>query len=255
MERYLIIKSIFKKVKLDDATILLGFFSLLIGYFKEYIYVLFIVFAHELGHSVIALLLKKEVYKINIYPFGGESIINVNMNMNIIKELIILIMGPIFQLIGTLILMYVTNSLDDKLLIKNISLAIIIFNMLPVYPLDGGKIINNLLNIYFDIQKSFKISIFISYITILFLIIYFRKSMSLSIIYMILFLLYKVLKERNEYNYNYNIFLTDRYLNKYIYKKIKIVNNIKSFYRNKKNIIKVNDNYYTENDMLSKRYK
>ena len=34
-------------------------------------------------------------------------------------------------------------------LIKNINNAILIFNLMPIYPLDGGKIINNILNINF----------------------------------------------------------------------------------------------------------
>lgn len=255
MVKCLIIRNIFKKIKFDNITIILGIFSLLIGYFKEYIYIVLLIIIHELGHSLASVLFHKDVLRINIYPFGGESIIDLNMNISIIKEIIIIIMGPIFQIIGTYFLIKFTNSYDDQILIKNISFAIIIFNLLPVYPLDGAKIINNILNLFFNIKKSFIISIIISYITIILLAIYYIKEFSISIFYMLLFLVIKLFKEKKEYKYNYNNFLIDRYLNKYHYKNKVLVYNVNSFFRNKRNIVLNDNKYYTEYDVLRRKFK
>ena len=254
MENFLIIKNIFNKLSLDNGTVVLGILSLLTGYFKEFAIIIYLIVMHEVGHCLFATFFKKNVYKITIYPFGGESITDANMNFDIKKELIILIMGPLFQFIFANLLILISHSIDQKGLIKNINNAILIFNLMPIYPLDGGKIINNILNINFNIKTSFKLSIIISYVIILLFFIYFRNSFSFTIVYMIIFLNYKIYKECREYKYNYNNFLLDRYLNKYHFKDNKIVENNKMFYRNKYNLVKKNNKYYTESDILTKTF-
>ena len=49
--------------------------------------------------------------------------------------------------------------------------SIILFNILPIHPLDGSKIINLLLSTIIPYKKTLKINIFISIITILILFI------------------------------------------------------------------------------------
>lgn len=227
---------------------------MLIGYFKEFSIIIYLIVIHEIGHCLFASLFNKNILKINIYPFGGESLIDIKPSTKIIYEIIILITGPLFQLLAAYVLINIANNLDEKEIIKNINNALIVFNLLPIYSLDGGKIINNILNIFLSIKKSFEISIIISYLTIIFIIIYFNKDISLSIIYMIIFLSIKTYKEISMYNYNYNSFMLDRFLNKYHFKDKKIVENSKMYYRNKYNLVKNNDKYYTENDILIKKF-
>ena len=64
-----------------------------------FIIISLLLFVHEIGHFLTAYLLKIKVDKIYFYPYGGESHFNMDLNESILKEFIILIMGPVFQFI------------------------------------------------------------------------------------------------------------------------------------------------------------
>ena len=197
-----------------------------------------------------AYILGIEVDKIYIYPLGGISKLNMPRNISIFKELLILLLGPISQFIGYLLLLIIF----DNELVKLYHYGILLFNLLPIYPLDGGKILFLLFNKIISYKKSLMIIINISYLItiILFLL---ETKMNISIIIMSLFLLILIRREDLKINYNYNIFLLERYLNNYNFKKSKIINNENNFYRDKKHILSINNNYYLESEYLEKKYK
>ena len=68
------------------------------------------------------------------------------------------------------------------------------------------------------------------------------------------FLIYKITKEYKNIEYLYQRFILERYLNKYNLKKSVIINNINNFYRNKRHLIKVEDKYFLEKEILNKIY-
>ena len=47
---------------------------------------------------------------------------------------------------------------------------IILFNLLPMYPLDGFKILNSLLEIFLSFKKSIKLSLVLSLVCIIFMV-------------------------------------------------------------------------------------
>ena len=174
------------------------------------------------------------------------------INTPIIVELLILINGPIFQTIAYIILLYLFNNYRDLVTLYHV--GILLFNLLPIYPLDGGKLLNLLFNTFISYKKSLKIMIYISYIITIFIFII-NNNIKINIIVMGLFLLYLIKNESNKIELKYNKFLLERYLNNYNFKNIKIINNINKMYRGKKHIIKCNGNYYLENELLEKKYK
>lgn len=177
------------------------------------------------------------------------------MNVSLKKELIVLLMGPIFQTIAYLILINITIIINDKLLIKSIHYSILVFNLLPIYPLDGGKLLNIFLNYKLNFQFSMKIVIFLSYFTVLILFIYFLKTeFSLNIVLMLSFLLYKIKEENNKRNFYYDRFLLERYLHNYNFKKKKRVLSIDHLYRDRSHLIKGKNRYYTEKEVLEKKF-
>ena len=56
-------------------------------------------------------------------------------------------------------------------------------------------------------------------------------------------------------NYLYNRMLLERYIEPKKYKKLKVINNKDSMYKDKRHIIKYQDKYITEKDYLNKRFK
>ena len=76
--------------------LLIAFFS---GYF-EYMYLLLLtIFIHESGHYFFATLVNFKYKEIIIYPFGGITLYNEDLNVNSNKELISLLGGIFFQLV------------------------------------------------------------------------------------------------------------------------------------------------------------
>lgn len=188
---------------------------------------------------------------IYIYPLGGISKFNMLLNDYIWKELLILLAGPLTQNIAYIILINIFNRDREVILIYHLS--ILIFNLLPIYPLDGGRIVNLLFNIFIPYKKSLQLIIKISYITTLIIFII-QKNITINIIVMLLFLLILIHKEENKVNFIYNKFLLERVMNNYNFKRRKMINNITNFYRNRTHLIKENGKVYEEKEYLTKKY-
>ena len=210
---------------------------------------------HELGHFLTAIFFKFDIDKIYFYPYGGISKFNLQLNVLLYQELLVLVMGPIFQLLAFFLLLHINYFSHYTNLIYSINYSILLFNFLPIYPLDGGKLLNIIFNYKFNFQTSLKLIIIISYITVILIFIYFlNSSFTLNTIFMISFLLYKITEENKKRKYYYDKFLLERYLNNYKFKKRKQINSVSDFYRDKSHIIKGKDGYHTEKEILLKKF-
>ena len=200
-----------------------------------------LIFIHELGHFFVAKLLGWNVDKIYFYPYGGFTKFNEELNKPKYQELFIMLAGPIAQIIYY-VLLNKFNFLNfyEISLFESYHYSILLFNLLPIYPLDGGKFFNILFNYFLSFRKSFKLIILVSY-TIIFafvVIIFFNKlSFSLSSILVIILVMCKLTQERKKEKYYFNKFLLERYLNDYNFSKIKIIQGINDVRRDYKHVI------------------
>ena len=144
------------------------------GNFNSFFPFFFLLLIHEIGHAITGIVLGYSLDKITFYPYGGITTFNYPFNIPLKKELLILINGPLFQIVAYLIL---RNFYDIKLF----HYTLLIFNLLPMYPLDGGKILNILCGYVFNYFKSFYITIFIS--LIFFIIFFFYNLFSFFIFF------------------------------------------------------------------------
>lgn len=191
-----------------------------------------------------------KIESINIYPLGGISNFNMPLNINPIKELLILIMGPIFQFLAYFLLLIILPN--KKEIIEFYHYHILIFNLLPIIPLDGGKLLFLLLQINIPYYKSYKIIILISYLLTVTIL---RHKIDLNILITVLLLVLLVSKEYKKIDIRYEKFLLERYLKKQKYKRKRIITSEKNFYRNCTHLIKVGDNYCFEEEFLRKKYE
>ena len=108
------------------------------------------VIIHELGHYIIAKILKFNVVKIIIYPYGGLVKIEDNINKSSNDELLVASSGVVFQSLYYLLFMFLAkyNFFNDYTisLFKSYHFSILFFNILPIINLDGFKILNIILN-------------------------------------------------------------------------------------------------------------
>ncbi len=220
-----------------------------------FIIIMILLFIHELGHFLSAYLLGVEILKIYFYPYGGISSFKMDLNDSPIKEFIILVMGPIFQCIAYFILIKINFFSNYIEIIKIYHLSILFFNLLPIYPLDGGKLLNILFNLNLSFRKSFLFSIYFSYIIVFIIfIIVFPSFFKINTILMIILLLYKINDEYKKKNYYFEKFLLERYLNNYHFKKKKEVNSIDEFRKRYNHYIKKDNFYYTEKEILKNKF-
>ena len=233
-------------IKIHNTTYIFLLLSFLSGYF-EYMYLLLLIITiHEIGHATFAKIINFKFNEIIIYPFGGITKYNEDLNVSTNKELFVLIGGIYFQLLFLLLIfiLHKYNIVTDHvyLLFKRINILLISFNFLPIIPLDGGKLLNIILDKIFPYKLSNNISIIISIIILIIFYIYNKTYIS---IILIIFLIKCLVIEINNIRYKYNKFILERYLNDYDFKKIKIINNINKLKR---------DNYHIINNTLEKRY-
>lgn len=239
------------KIEIHNITYITMLISFLSGYF-QYIYILLlIIFIHEFGHFFISNLINIKANKIIIYPFGGLTIYDSDLNLNTNKELVSLLGGITFQLLFYFLVVIIHNNnlMTHNVfnIIKRINIILISFNFLPILPLDGGRLLNILLDKIFPYKLSNKLTLIVS---ILFLGLFIMYKRTILSILLFVFLLKEIILEINNIDNKYMTFLFERYKNNYSFKKIKRINNLNKFKRDYYHII----NGVTERKYLSKLF-
>ena len=186
------------------------FIFLIILYFTRQIEIYWLImlfaFLHEFGHLMAGIILKMKVKKISIMPtgFSIEFALTDNdynkkiLNSNIleIKKIIIAVAGPLVNLIimSVFIILHKNEEIAYNIIYSNFLIAI--FNLLPIYPLDGGRILKGILHIFLGKRKAERYTNSISFIILIILTfiasigIYYMENISIFIITIFLWGLY-----------------------------------------------------------------
>lgn len=133
--------------------------AILAGALPEYLLTLLFIFVHEAGHITAAVLSRATVHSIRLLPVGFNAGIDDGICSRG-QRILIFASGPCVSfLLAVLaaILMYfnITNSLVRLGIYANLYLGI--FNLLPVLPLDGGKLAMELLAAKFGVFRTGKV--------------------------------------------------------------------------------------------------
>lgn len=179
----------------------------------DFIVILVCLTIHELGHIFFINFFKNSIYKIKVYGFGCLIDYD-NIFSKYFEDILIYFGGIIFNFISLLIL-------PD--IFRKYTYLIIIINLLPIYPLDGFRIVSSTLSYCLPYKKSLYISFIISFSSLLIISIimvtYYDYLLLFNIIYLIVLNIIEVKKTNILYsNLCLNRFL---YNNPYNLKKIK----------------------------------
>lgn len=162
------------KISINPFFWIIIFGSIFTGQFIEIITLFAVVIIHELGHIFAAKNYGWRILEVQLLPFGGMTRVE-QKNESVCEELIVAICGPLQNIIMIIIAIVFQKfnlwSNEWTTFFIQANLLIGLFNLLPISPLDGSKILRALFYLLLPYKRATKLSIFVSlFATILLLI-------------------------------------------------------------------------------------
>ncbi len=227
------------KIKIHPLFLGIIIIGLITGYFKYLIYIFLIIIIHEMGHLVISIIFKRSITSVTILPFGGLVKMDSDISSDIFEDLLISIGGIFAQVILgiTLSILYKNDliNLDVFEFMSSYNKLIMIFNMLPITPLDGYKILKYMTELFIPFKKTFYISLEISLIVLLSCLI-FNIDLILDNIFIFVFLIISLFTEVKNIKFIMGRFYLERIIKTFSYK-IKDVHKKENMFKNRVNYI------------------
>ncbi len=228
------------KISFHPLFIFVILISFLTGYIKYLFGIFIIVIIHELGHVFFATIFKRQITRIVLYPFGGLTKMNSAISSFVFEDLLIASGGIFFQtILGFFILeLHILNLISDNvyIFISTYNTSIMLFNMLPIVPLDGYKIIKLFSDLLVPFKYTFYMTIPISFLFMVYLIST-NYNLFRDNILLFSFLIYTLIREIGNIKYMLSRFYMERIYRDFNYP-IKKINNYKYMYKNKVHLIK-----------------
>lgn len=248
-------KNILNKIEFHYSYVIVAFGLVITGHFINLIIFTSLIIVHEIGHAITSRIMNYKIDKIIIYPYGGFTKLDTKINTRIENDLLVALSGVFMQSIyfGIIFFLYKNNIVREYTfnLFFLYHKSMIIFNLLPIYPLDGAKIVNLILSKFICFNTSNYISIVISFITIIIFLFsdYYEKNY--SIILVVGVLMQNIYKFYKDISFIYNRFILERYLFNFKYNDKKIIKDKNKMYKNKLHIFNNNGKLIPEKDYIS----
>ena len=150
------------KIKLNLYIFLFLILFIITNQVEVYALVMIFALIHELAHLICGVILGFKPETLRIMPLGFSIEFETKLedynkkvlksNIMSVKKAVIALAGP---LINFLIVMFgILFDLDSNIIYANFLLFL--FNLIPIYPLDGGRILKNMLKIFFGNREAYK---------------------------------------------------------------------------------------------------
>ncbi|MWC28758.1 M50 family metallopeptidase [Paenibacillus sp. MMS18-CY102] len=140
--------------------------SVAAGRFAELLTLFALVFVHELGHVVAARAFGWTIREVKLLPFGGVAEVEEAGGMPSREEAIVALAGPLQNVwMGLLAWGLGQTGVWDAGWTQDLISAnamIVLFNLLPIHPLDGGKLLQCLLGLMMAYHRALSWTVGIS---------------------------------------------------------------------------------------------
>ncbi|MBR3614008.1 MAG: hypothetical protein IKL55_02390 [Clostridia bacterium] len=150
------------KIEINLKMIFALIFIFMFNNINTYLIFLFFILIHELAHLLIGICIGGIPNKMTLSLFGASIEFYSYGKNKIIGKLLFFSIGPITNFIIGIMCNEFMKESEMKNLIVITNFAIGSFNMIPILPLDGGKILKEILILLFGFENSNKISMFVS---------------------------------------------------------------------------------------------
>jgi stage IV sporulation protein FB len=147
------------RIKLNLFFILFLLASFYSGYINQSIIIFVSVLLHEIGHGIVAKLLGIKVEEIELFPYGGVAKMEDITKYGGYTEALIAVAGPAVS--GAIAAIGAILSKQNEVFytISQFNFILMSFNILPALPLDGGRILRNILLHYMSYKQATKMMV------------------------------------------------------------------------------------------------
>lgn len=228
------LKNLLNKIRLHPLTILYFITSYFTGYLCNYLIIYTIVCFHELCHYIMAYSFHYDIKKIELLPFGMYlSLDDYGFKPKMIDSIVIL-----GGLCSHFFIYIINDIFFNNEFVSFVNKTVFSFNLLPIYPLDGYRLMLIILESIFDIKKSNHIMMKLSFFNLCVLFV-FCNSIGNYVLFGYIFYM-------NIYNY----YTIDKYLRRYYLSIPYTYNNKKKKVHLKEEYLRDYDNYYMKNNKI-----
>lgn len=173
------------------------------GYGQTFVVAYLAAILHEVAHIACAKAFSVSVSRIELYPFGISARLKSGYIQSSEKEFVIAFSGPAFSLLLYWICIILYRFVQSEFFRfgADINLCLCLVNLIPILPLDGGRMVKALLTARFGIIRAYNLAIKLSRILIFLLlicagIIFFVSDFNFSLILISAFLLQNLCGEQ-----------------------------------------------------------
>ncbi|HLU22018.1 MAG TPA: M50 family metallopeptidase [Bacillaceae bacterium] len=220
MNKYI---DLIKKINIHPLFWAVTGLAIMTGYFWELLALFCIVFLHELGHAFMAHYYDWKIKRILILPFGGYCEVDEHGNRSMQEELMVILAGPFQHLIIAILLpilvMASVVTADYAKVILQFNVMILIFNLLPIWPLDGGKLIQ----LFFATRNTYleanRLSLVVSAVVLgmLHLFIFIYSPWNINVWLVLIYLSVSLWTAWKQLRFSFMRFLMERHYGKHEY--------------------------------------
>jgi stage IV sporulation protein FB len=214
------IKNLIQQVQIHPLLWIVIAISIATAHFMELSLLLGIIFIHEMGHAVAASFFSWRIKRIVLLPFGGVAEMDEHGNRPLKEEAIVVISGPLqhIWMLAVAYLLYSVSWIPKDLyqLFFHYNMMILVFNLFPVWPLDGGKLLFLLFSLKMPFPTAHHLTIMISFLclSLFSLVIFVTAPTHLNVWIVIAYLYFSLYHEWKQRRYVFIRFLLERYYGK-----------------------------------------
>lgn len=150
-------------IKLHPSFFIVFSLFIALGYKEQFFIIFLVVTLHELSHIIVGYFFGSKLEKITITALGQKANLKNFDFLSVKRKICIVVAGPLCNIIlwGISQLIFI----DNFTFFKQVNISIFLFNILPIYPLDGGRLCQIILGNNIGVINANKLLINISKVT------------------------------------------------------------------------------------------